>query len=174
MGIRQSIVATIVAAIVIGIATEYWGSWSNFALSIKVVAITCIDFLNSNISIPIWIAIVTVTSLTICLLYIFLKRHQSSFATEVVEASFISKAKLSENENNVVMFLAAADGRLQQTFKIAEITKKSILETEQSLEKLLNKDFLEQTLVYGTGMGYRLSPRGRDYAIENGYHRKIS
>jgi hypothetical protein len=66
------------------------------------------------------------------------------------------------------MGLAAADGRWLGIDHISSRIQASRLVTEQAVEKLLVKKMLIESYNAINGSSFRLSPRGRDYAIEQG------
>ena len=80
-----------------------------------------------------------------------------------------AKPQFSANEESVIKILAAADGQWMGLSEIATSLELSHLVTEQAVERLFHLNFLIDSLNYLTGRSFRLSPKGRDYAIEHNY-----
>lgn len=77
--------------------------------------------------------------------------------------------QLTQLENNVVRVLAGGDGAWITLHAIAGHLSTSNLMVEQALEKLHINDMIRDTYNYIDGTSYRLSSKGRDYAISQGY-----
>lgn len=69
----------------------------------------------------------------------------------------------------VIRALVAADGQWLRVDHIAPRIQASRLLTEQVLERLLNRKLILEASNYIHGSSFRLSPEGRDYAINQGY-----
>ncbi len=80
-----------------------------------------------------------------------------------------AKPQFSTNEELVIKILGAADGKWMGIYEIATSLELSHLVTEQAVERLFHLNFLIDSLNYLTGRSFRLSSKGRDYAIEHNY-----
>ncbi len=78
-------------------------------------------------------------------------------------------SEMSEKELAVMRALAAADGQWLGIERISLRIQAPRLLTEQTLERLLARELLLQSMNYIHGSSFRLSPLGRDYAIDQGY-----
>ncbi len=77
--------------------------------------------------------------------------------------------QLSQFEGDVVRVLAGGDGAWIALHEIAGHLSTSNLMVDQALEKLHINDMIRDTHNYIHGTSYRLSSKGRDYAISQGY-----
>ena len=80
-----------------------------------------------------------------------------------------TQPQFSANEESVIKILAAADGQWMELDEIATSLRLSHLVTEQAVERLFGLNFLIDSLSYVRGRSFRLSSKGRDYAIEHNY-----
>ena len=83
--------------------------------------------------------------------------------------STLGLSEMSEKELAVMRALPAADGQWLGIEHISSRIQASRLLTEHTLERLLARELLLQSMNYIHGSSYRLSPVGRDYAIVQGY-----
>lgn len=81
----------------------------------------------------------------------------------------VAAKQLTENEEALVRVLANGDGRWFQIEELAATTGMRGLLVEQGLDGLLQRKFLAQSHNYIHGTSYRLSAKGRDYVIGQGY-----
>ena len=120
------------------------------------------------------VPISVLAALMICLLYLSYRlRLVLAEKKESVESSSTAprmqgQSKMSENEFVVVKALAAADGGWLGIEHISSRIQASRLVTEQAVERLLVRKLLLESHNYIHGSSFRLSPEGRDYAIEQG------
>lgn len=77
--------------------------------------------------------------------------------------------QLTQLENDVVRVLAGGDGAWITLHTIARHLSTSNLMVEQALEKLHINNMIRDTYNYIDGTSYRLSSKGRDYVISQGY-----
>ncbi len=80
-----------------------------------------------------------------------------------------AKPQFSANEESVIKILAAADGEWMGIYDIVTSLELSHLVTEQAVERIFHMHFLIDSLNYLTCRSFRLSSKGRDYAIEHNY-----
>lgn len=78
-------------------------------------------------------------------------------------------AEFSQLERGVVRVLANADGSWLRIQDIADQLRTSNLIIEQAIEKLYANDMIRDSHNYIYGTSFRLSSKGRDYAISQGY-----
>jgi hypothetical protein len=83
--------------------------------------------------------------------------------------SIHDQLELSENEIAVIKVLSAADGRMLGIEHISSRIHASRLMTEQALERLATRKLLLESINYIHGASFRLSPIGRDFAIDKGF-----
>lgn len=83
--------------------------------------------------------------------------------------STLRLSEISEKELAVMRMLAAADGQWLGIEHISSRIQAPRLLTEQTIERLLARELLLQSMNYIHGSSFRLSPLGRDYAIDQGY-----
>lgn len=95
-------------------------------------------------------------------------RIVSSFVPDAVAPSN-NKIQLSDNENVVLKALASVNGGPVTIEVIAHTIKQNQLRTEQAIDLLIRKDFVQSShnIIYGTS--YYLSDHGRNFVIELGY-----
>lgn len=138
-----------------------WINLKEFITHLKSVAML-------EVHIPIWIC----TFLLVAFIFYIKNSKKSSLVSheEITSPAPQENTKIfSENEILIIKTLAKADGQYMKLGEISILLNKPKLIIEQAIDSLDSKDYLYSSLNMLHGTSYRLSDKGRDYAISNGY-----
>lgn len=176
LGFRGTVLAGLVVAAIVAVATwllgflpQAWGGvvvaarWLGRALAFSVPVPVVVLVIFAGFALYVWRSAVL--------------RKREARAHKVVEskpreATAVESAPLTDNEVSIIRLLAGADGKWMTLFELARRAALANLVTEQAVDRLLERDFLKQTVSMERGRMYCLSRTGRDYAIAEGYVRK--
>jgi hypothetical protein len=163
----SGVLSTLIAAFIIWLSGFWSTAWNALAELIS----TTWMLLVYPIEIPIGILAPLALYLTYRIFHLYYCQVGSD-ELAVEEPHFQStslNANLSENEIALLRLLAAVDGRWIGIEHISSQLMKSKLVTEQTLERALNNGLIFESKNYIHGSTFRLSPQGRDYAIDQGF-----
>lgn len=170
MSFKLTVVSGVISTLLASFFTWLFGFWPTVWDLITDAASWVWQALTYAASVPISVLAV----LLICLLYLsyrlrlVLAENEESVASSSTAPRMRGQSEMSENEFAVVKVLAAADGRWLGIEHISSRIQASRLVTEQAVERLLVRKLLLESHNYIHGSSFRLSPEGRDYAIERG------
>ena len=128
-------------------------------------------FLWFQLKIPTWV-ILFILLITVLLLRILARvwLHSTPVGTssEASPEPLPAPDPFSKLELSIISTLVRGDGKYLSRSEIAQSIRSSVLLTEQAMDSLDRRNMLMTTGHYMGYTIYRLSPQGRDYAIENG------
>ena len=170
LGFHATVIAGVLSAIIVTFLTWLFGFWSTIWSWIVKTSATVFEWISYSIPIPVSVLVL----LAGILIYILSRTPNRPIAINgneyvPVQNEAASTPSLSANEEQIVRFLAAADGKWAGVEDVSYGLGLSQLIAEQALEKLLSRGFLSESHNYVHGTTLRLSSSGRDFAIEQGY-----
>jgi hypothetical protein len=137
--------------------------------------------LNREISLPLWILILTGLLFIILVILLALKpkrpvtrkKLQKNLHLDSYEIQPINNQELknpaSEHEDLVIKILARADGQPVLLERISNQMNASRLRTAQVMDYLQRKGYIQSEQGYNQSICYTLTSMGRDVAIARGY-----
>ena len=170
LGFRGTVIASVLSALIVTLLTWLFGFWPAIWSWIVKTGAAVLEWISYSIPIPIGLLVL----LGGVLIYTLSRTPNRPIAINgdeyvPVQNEAASKPSLSANEEQIVRFLAAADGKWARVEDVSYGLGLSQLIAEQALEKLLSRGFLRESHNYVDGTTLRLSSSGRDFAIEQGY-----
>ena len=158
LGFKSTVIAGVISTLLASFFTWLFGFWP---------AVWAWQALTYSAPVPISV----LAALLICLICLSYRLRSVLVQDEQTASSSIAplvhcQSQMSEKELDVVKVLAAADGRWLGIEHISSRIQASRLVTEQAVERLLVRKILLESHNYIHGSSFRLSPEGRDYAIE--------
>ena len=167
MGFKSSVTSGVLSTLVAAILTWLFGFWPYVLDSIVDIASTAWWRVAHVVPVPVGVLLV----LSFVLVYLLNRLHSvlDRTAVSTTVQPMLRQSEMSENELAIIRSLAAADGRWLGIEHIASRIQKPRLLSEQALERLLTIGLLLQSTNYIHGSSFRLSPTGRDYAIDQGF-----
>lgn len=171
MSFKLSVISGVLSTLIAAIITWLSGFWSIAWNALCEAASTIWLLLAHPVSIPIGILAPLGFYLTY-LIYRIYHCHSGvneSTSEHSYTKSISQQTNISENEIALLKLLAAVDGRWIGIDHISSQLMMSRLVTEQALERVLKKALIFESKNYIHGSTFRLSPEGRDYAIEQGF-----
>ena len=170
LGFHATVIAGVLSAIIVAFLTWLSGFWSTIWSWIVKTSATVFEWTSYSIPIPVSVLILLAG------IWIYISSRTPNRPIAINRDEYVpaqneaaSKPSLSANEEQIVRFLAAADGKRTGVEDVSYGLGLSQLIAEQALEKLLSRGFLSESDNYGQGTTLRLSSSGRDFAIEQGY-----
>ena len=170
MGFKSTVIAGVISTLLASFFTWLFGYWPTVWDWLTEAAVWAWKALTYAAPVPISV----LAALLICLIYLsyrlssVLAKEEEQTVSSYTAPLVHGQSQMSEKELDVVKVLAAADGRWLGIEHISSRIQASRLVTEQAVERLLGRKMLFESLNYIHGSTYRLSPEGRDFAIEQG------
>lgn len=165
-------IATVVGGLILAAITWLLGFfpvvWSTIATGLTWVW----SLLSYLVTLPIGVLLVVAWALFLAGHYLSGKRSVSIGVTDDIRTHSPpdeGPIQLSQFEVDVSRVLAGGDGAWLALHEIAGHLSTSNLMVEQALEKLHINNMIRDTHNSMYGTSYRLSSKGRDYAIRQGY-----
>lgn len=165
-------IATVVGGLILAAITWLFGFfpivWSTIATGLTLVW----SLLSHLVTLPIGVLFASAWALFLAGHYLSSKRSVSIRVTDNIRPQsppHEGPIQLSQFEGDVVRVLAGGDGAWISLHEIAGHLSTSNLMVEQALEKLHINNIIRDTHNSMYGTSYRLSSKGRDYAISQGY-----
>lgn len=171
LGFKSTVISGVLSTLLASIFTWMFGYWSH-VWSI-IVEVASLAWWAVSYSVPMPLSVLLLPGLF--LMYVVYRQRSISGHTDASTTdgastkSTLGLSKMSEKELAVMRALAAADGQWLGIEHISSRIQAPRLLTEQTLERLLARELLLQSMNYIHGSSFRLSPLGRDYAIDQGY-----
>ena len=172
--LRVAVIGGIIATVVGGLILQILGALPSAFAFLSRGASWVLHVLGANITLPVWALIAFGGGF---LLFGFLcrgwprpprSRADSPVTLDVQHPPPASPPTLSDLEREVMRMLVRADGGLLSLDQISGELKAKRLVIEQAIDILDARGFLEDNLNTRLGRRFRLSPRGRDFAIQTG------
>lgn len=166
MGFWRTTISGVLATLLAGILAWFAGVWSDVWTWLKVAVANVWAWITGPIGIPLWLVVVAglYMAATTIMLWALREPKAKSNSTSPPEP----EPPLSELQNRVLAYLIQADGKWADWDHLHYGTGLSNLIVEQSLEVLFRRNLVLQKQDLLHGQLFRLSPKGRDYAIDQG------
>lgn len=168
LGFKSTVIAGVISTLLASFFTWLFGFWPTVWGWLTEATEWAWKALIYAAPVPISV----LAALLICLIYLsyrlssVLAKEEEQTASSYTAPLVHGQSQMSEKELDVIKILAAADGRWLGIEHISSRIQASRLVTEQAVERLLVKKMLLESHNYIHGSSFRLSPEGRDYAIE--------
>lgn len=171
LGFKSTVISGVLSTLLASIFTWLFGYWPHVWSFIVEVASTAWWVVSYSVPMPMSVLVL----LWFFLMYVVYRLRSISGQAGAATTDGMSTkptqglSEMSEKELAVMGALAAADGQWLGIEHISSRIQAPRLLTEQTLERLLARELLLQSMNYIHGSSFRLSPLGRDYAIDQGY-----
>lgn len=166
MGFWRSTISGVLATILAGMAVWLAGFWPDIWMWIKSAAVSTWGWTNQPIGIPLWLVVIGTLYAAIATLILW-SLSQPALTAHAATAQE-PDPPLTDLQSRVLTYLIQADGKWADWDHLHWGTGLPNLIVEQSLDALLQRELVIQRRDVLHGQLFRLSSKGRDYAIGSG------
>jgi len=171
LGFKLTVISSVLSTLLASIFTWLFGYWPHvwsFIVEVASAAWWVVSY-----AVPVPLSALVLLGLFLAYVVYRLRPFSSHTVRSTSDGtstkSTLGLSEMSEKELAVIRALAAADGQWLGIERISSRIQEPRLLTEQTLERLLVRELLLQSMNYIHGSSFCLSPLGRDYAIDQGY-----
>lgn len=166
MGFWLSTISGVLVTILAGLAAWLAGFWPDVWIWIKSTAASTWGWTSQPIGIPLWLVVVGTLYAAIATLILWSLRQRAARSPAAVTQE--PEPPLTDLQSRVLAYLIQADGKWADWDHLHYGTGLPNLIIEQSLDALLQRNLVIQRSDVLHGQLFRLSSKGRDYAIGSG------